>query len=291
MSTRRTAREAPQPERAEPPEEAAASDAAGKGAPAVIQAVRVLRCLSQAPAPMGVTAVAREVGLSPSSCFNVLRALVGEGLLNFDQVAKTYALGLGLVELASPALGLAYLDLIRPVLLGLAVRFDCLVALWQVTSDERLVLVERFHSDAPLRIELRAGQRLPAYAGAVGRAVAAHAGLNEAQLMHRFSQFRWHQPPEFATYAAEVAKARRDGFAIDRGQLLRGIEAVGVAVLDQSGRPRLGIGSLNIAGHQSEARLQELGVAMREAAAQISRSLRWMQRLPEPSGGGRGWLR
>jgi hypothetical protein len=82
--------------------------------PAVSQAARILRCLSTAPAPLGVSAVARELGLSPSSCFNILRTLVAEGLLAFDPVAKTYSLGLGLVEIASSALGMGYLDLIRP---------------------------------------------------------------------------------------------------------------------------------------------------------------------------------
>lgn len=258
----------------------AVSQPAGQRSPAVSQAVRILRCLSAAPAPLGVSAVARELGLSPSSCFNILRTLVAEGLLAFDPAAKTYALGLGLVEIASPALGLGYLDLIRPVLTGLAVRFESLVALWQVTADERMILVERFHSDAAVRIELRPGQRIPAYAGAVGRCVAAHSGLDEAELFGRFSLLRWQVPVDFGTYAAEVAAARKDGFAVDRGQLLRGVDAVGTVVLDQAGRPRFGIGSLDIAGHQAPERLRELGAEMREAAALIGRSLRWMRLLP-----------
>lgn len=255
---------------------------ASRRAPAVTQAVRILRCLSTARTPLGVAAVAREVGLSPSSCFNVLRALVAEGLLTFDPLAKTYALGLGLVEIASPVLGMGYLDLIRPMLLGIAVRFESLVALWQVTSDERMILVERFHSDAAVRIELRPGQRLPAYVGAVGRCIAAHAGLSEADLFRRFSMLRWQTPVDFAAYAAEVAAARRDGFAVDRGHLLRGIDAVGTVVLDEQGRPRFGIGSLDIAGHQPPARLLELGAELRTAAQQIGRTLPWMQMAHQP---------
>jgi DNA-binding IclR family transcriptional regulator len=195
-------------------------------------------------------------------------------------VAKTYSLGLGLVEIASSALGMGYLDLIRPVLSGLAVRFDSLVALWQLTADERMILVERFHSGAAVRIELRPGQRVPAHAGAVGRCVAAHSGLDEDGLFRRFAMLRWQAPIDFATYAAEVAAARKDGFAVDRGQLLRGIEAVGTVVLDQAGRPRFGIGSLDIAGHQPPERLRQLGTEMREAAGLIGRSLRWMEQQP-----------
>ena len=125
----------------------ATPDLQGKRAPAVAQAVRILRCLSAAPAPMGVSAVARELGLSSSTCFVVLRTLVAEGLLTFDPAAKVYRLGLGLVEIASPVLGLDYLDLVRPLLLGIAARFNSLVAFWQITPDERMILIERFHSD------------------------------------------------------------------------------------------------------------------------------------------------
>jgi DNA-binding IclR family transcriptional regulator len=244
--------------------------------------VQILRCLSTSTTPLGVAAIARQVGLSPSSCFNVLRALSTDGLLTFDPLAKTYALGLGLVEIASPVLGMGYLDLIRPMLLGVAVRFESLVALWQITADERMILLERFHSDAAVRIELRPGQRLPAYVGAVGRCVAAHAALSEAELFRRFSLLRWQTPVDFATYAEGVAAARRDGFAVDRGNLLRGIDAVGTVVLDEHGRPRFGIGSLDIAGHQPPERLLELGAELHAAAMQIGRTLAWMQLPRQP---------
>jgi DNA-binding IclR family transcriptional regulator len=286
MVTRENRKAAPAAERARKRQPAAPRpepSQAARRAPAVAQAVQILRCLSTSPTPLGVAAVTRQVGLSPSSCFNVLRALVAEGLLTFDPIAKTYALGLGLVEIASPVLGMGYLDLIRPMLLGIAVRFESLVALWQVTPDERMILVERFHSDAAVRIELRPGQRLPAYVGAVGRCIAAHAELSETELFRRFSMLRWQTPIDFATYAAQVATARRDGFAIDRGHLLRGIDAVGTVVLDETGRPRFGIGSLDIAGHQPPDRLLELGAELHAAAQQIGRTLPWMQ-LPRQPG-------
>ena len=44
----------------------------------VVQALAILRHLSEASKPLGVTAVARALGISPSSCFNLLKTLVAE---------------------------------------------------------------------------------------------------------------------------------------------------------------------------------------------------------------------
>src|SRR5690606_13324354 len=70
----------------------------------IVHAVAVLRYLSETDEPLGVTAIAKALQISPSSCYNIVRTLVSEGLLEFDSRRKTYSIGLGTVELASRAL-------------------------------------------------------------------------------------------------------------------------------------------------------------------------------------------
>ena len=47
-------------------------------APAVTRAVAILAVLSKSPEPLGVSAIARQVDLIPSSCLHILRALAGD---------------------------------------------------------------------------------------------------------------------------------------------------------------------------------------------------------------------
>src|SRR6202011_3804977 len=108
-------------------------------APSVTQAVAILRYLAAQPAPTGVVAVARSLGINPSSCFNILKVLSTESFVSFDALKKTYTLGSGAVALARHALDPENAGLLgRDVLRGLSDQFDATSTLWRVTSDGRI---------------------------------------------------------------------------------------------------------------------------------------------------------
>jgi DNA-binding IclR family transcriptional regulator len=69
-------------------------------APAISRAAAVLRLLGKSDTPLGVQAIARKLGLVPSTCLYVLRALVAEELVSFDPLTKRYALEAGVLTLA-----------------------------------------------------------------------------------------------------------------------------------------------------------------------------------------------
>ena len=60
--------------------------------PAVTRAVAILRALGQSPEPLGVNAIANQLGLIPSTCLHILRVLVAEELVAFDPDNKKYTL-------------------------------------------------------------------------------------------------------------------------------------------------------------------------------------------------------
>src|ERR1700756_3104689 len=74
-------------------------DRASSRAPAVSRAASVLRCLAGEQSGLGVSEIARRVGVVPSTCLHVLRALVDEGFVAFDAQEKTYRTGVGLLTL------------------------------------------------------------------------------------------------------------------------------------------------------------------------------------------------
>src|SRR4051812_30384660 len=67
---------------------------------AVLAVVKVLRFLSDNPEPIGASHLAKNVGLYPSTCFNILRTLAQDDLISFDPATKMYALGLGVIDFA-----------------------------------------------------------------------------------------------------------------------------------------------------------------------------------------------
>ena len=65
----------------------------------VVNAVRILRYLTHTGAPERAADIARHLSINPSTCFNILRTLVAEDVVDFNGRSKTYSAGLGLARL------------------------------------------------------------------------------------------------------------------------------------------------------------------------------------------------
>lgn len=252
---------------------AADQDPAPKIVGAVVNAVSILRHLAQLGEPAGVAAIARSSGVSVSTCFNILRTLSAERLVDFDATEKTYRLGMGVLEFSVPLLGSNQADLIRPELQRLSSEHKSLICLWLITENERVVLVDRISPARTVRVDMSHGSRLPACVGAVGRCYAAHMNFPPAELRTRFEQLQWQNPPDYAAYVAEIEQAKNNGYAFDFGQLFIGLEIAASIVTDATGRARLGISGINITGQLQRKEMERLALDLRDSADWVSEAL------------------
>ncbi len=232
---------------------------------AVENAVKILRRLTQIDAPEGVASIARETGLNVSTTFNILKTLVKERLVVFDEQTKCYALGPSVMELAAPFLGRNPVDTIRPLITEVSQRHRVLVALWNITPTDRIVLSDRIVPPDVVRADMRQGARLPALVGAVGRCVAALRGMDRAALETAYEGLRWQNPPGFEAYWADVQKAAHDGFSFDFGNLFAGLNMAAVVVRDLQDVPRMGLSAVSIAGQKDADGLYQAALALRGA--------------------------
>ncbi|MCW6532181.1 helix-turn-helix domain-containing protein [Sphingomonas sp. MMSM20] len=197
----------------------------------VSQALGILRLLAET-SPMSLSDIARVTGLSPSSCLNLLKTLVDEGVVERDARTKSYRLARAWA--ASEALrdgaGQGLVDRAQPLITQFARRHDAAVALWKVISRERVRAVSRAESEAGMRVAMADGQRQPLGGGAVGRALAAAQRVAPDELARRFEPVRWQAPLSLADYAAQVETATARGYAVDDGFAFRGICTVAVAI-------------------------------------------------------------
>ncbi|MCC5971752.1 MAG: IclR family transcriptional regulator [Pararhodobacter sp.] len=240
---------------------------------ALVHALRILRHLSAKGTPEGVSAIARATEVNGSTCFNILRTLAAEGLVVFDPAAKTYRLGMGVLELAIGLLGANPGDLIRPELERLAAAHAALICLWHITDNDRLVLIERAFDPAAIRVELPPGKRLPALAGGVGRVIAAHRNYSEAELRRRFSELRWQSAPRFEDYHTSIIDAGKRGFGLDIGQLYIGVDVVGAVVCDNDGRPRYGVSSITLHGQTTAESRARIGGDLTDTCRHLGQAL------------------
>jgi DNA-binding IclR family transcriptional regulator len=245
----------------------------------IVHALRILRFLARSAQSHGVTAIAREVCISPSSAFNIVKTLVAEGFLHFDRKHKRYSLGPGALDLAGRVLDdQRAFDLMRDSLENLAVQFEVTSAFWKLTADARVVLLGYLEGRSLMRIQLTIGQRLPALSGAMGRCYAAILELREEDLLAQFEAVRWQKMPEFSVYKLEVELTRTRGWAIDSDSFIRGVTTVASAVTDQDGQPKFFIANSSFAGRHTSKTLEKLGESTRDVALAASHRLFYSKR-------------
>ena len=226
---------------------------------ALVSGLNVLRYLVKARSPVGVTQVARDVGISPSTCFNLLRTLVQEGLVDFDSETKNYVISYGLLALTEGLYDRDYIvQFLKPQLSRIAIAHRVAATLWRRIGEDRVVLVERADAESAVRIHMTVGQRLPMFIGALGRCMAAFSGLPKDVMRRKFDALRWGDPPEFSDYWDDLEETRSRGYAIDRDNYVRGITTVAAPVLDADGKPILAVSAIGFSGQLSDAALRVL---------------------------------
>ena len=238
----------------------------------VSQAFAILRLLSRRTDGLTLSQVVRELGLSPSSCLNLLRTLVAEGMIaRADDQRYRVTAAWGDLD-SSGRLTERLIARAAGPMRDLAERVEATIGLWHAVSSDRLALIALSESGAATRIHMVVGQRQPIGGGATGRALAASEGLSQAELQRRFAAVRWQSPLSFDAYLREVELAGTHGYAIDDGHGHAGIASLGCRI-PLPGRARFCLSASVFANSHDGAALERLGRALVAAAGEISVSL------------------
>lgn len=232
----------------------------------VSNALAVLRRLAESThRPEGVSAIARNVNMSPSSCFNILKTLTAEGFVLFDSEMKTYTLGAGAVDLAVAALDPeADFPRTRHILEGIARDFGVTCGLWHRVGD-RLILLGAVEGQEITRIRFSAGVRIPSRIGAMGRCIAAFDGIAEDEIARYLPTLKWDSPPKLKRYLTEVKTAAVNGFAIDEGNFFHGVSSVAAPIIGREGTVTHCMAATTFKGRYDVEGLRTLGRVLIDA--------------------------
>jgi DNA-binding IclR family transcriptional regulator len=200
-------------------------------APAISRAAAILRLLGKSDSPMGLQAIARALGLVPSTCLYVLRALVAEEFVAFDADTKRYSLEAGVLTLARHWLKRnQFTDLAQPALDRLSQAFDVTMLGVNIVGLDHIIVVAVAQSGNNFQLSAQIGSRFPALISATGRCIAAYGNYTEQELDARFNTLRWDEPPTLQEWKAQVSETRAKGFAIDAGNYISGVTVVAAPV-------------------------------------------------------------
>lgn len=241
--------------------------------PAVSQAAQVLFCLARTKSPhLSLIEICRRLNIHKSKAFSILHTLQKFGLVQRDK-GKGYSLGPGLIELSRRFLDNLNAPLLaEPILEDLANKSGGTAALGLIV-DQNVFVVAKHEGNRAIGITMRIGHRFPITYGCHGKAIAAFlpkADLNH--LLQKTDLYFYGDPSKFdrAKLEKEIAKCRKDWYAVDTEETASGLNAAAAPVIGPNNRP---IGYIVIIGLPSKEAAYQLGPIVAEAGKKLSQQL------------------
>ncbi|MFY2617593.1 IclR family transcriptional regulator [Achromobacter xylosoxidans] len=239
------------------------------GAQSIFRVLRILKYVGAAPARgVGLTDVARDLGLTPPTAHRMLSALLQEGFLALNPKLKTYSLGR-----ESYILGLAAESrhgikaIAESAVLRLAQSTGD-TSFLSVRSGHEAVCVDRKTGDFPIKIlTLEVGHRRPLGVGAGSLALLAFLPNDDIErVLARYDASAAPDLPSTAMLREDIAAARKNGYALNPGRIIPDMLGVGVPVYDREQHVVAALSVAAIRSRLSGARLQEVVGALPPAA-------------------------
>ncbi len=242
--------------------------------PAVEQALRVMFQMAETGAShMSLPEICAQVGIHKSKAFSILHTLQKFGVVQRNIGGKGYSLGPGLITLSRKVLDNAsVIRIAEPFLKELSEKAGGTATLGLI-AENSVFVVAKHEVERDVGVTIRVGHRFPLTMGSNGKAIAAFLPPNELNALLSQKKLYFHGKPEKldrARLQEELAHARRDGFAIDLGEIKPGLYTIAAPVL---GIGEIPIGYIAVIGLFSAKVTRQLGPSVAEAARVLSRQL------------------
>jgi len=220
----------------------------------------MLSAFKPATPELGISDLARELGLTRSTSHRYAATLARLGYLQQNPQTRKYRLGPRVLDLGFSAINSMELRQIAlPDLQQLSDATGHTVNM-AVLDGLDIVYVERCRSASigqrEIDLNLHVGSRLPAYCTSMGKVLLAD--LNVDELEERLERMELAQRgPNTITSPSrlreELARVRRDGMAVNDEELAYGLRSIAVAVRGAEGNA---VAAINLAAHRSLVSLE-----------------------------------
>lgn len=248
----------------------------------VTTAIHLLKTFTHENNELGISELAKRLGVAKSTVHRLAGTLLEEGLLQQNPENGRYSLGVGLFSLGS--LVRARLDVTsesKHILNDLREQTQENVRL-AVLERQSVIFLHDFESPQTLRLRSGTGQLRPAFCTAEG--ICLLSGLREPELVQfltypRPARTEKTQTDEDALRAA-IRKVKRQGYAVEDEECDEGTRCIAAPIHNGEGRI---VAAVGVAGPRVRIRKSEfsrIAPVVIEAAAQISERLGYSRRQP-----------
>ena len=253
-----------------------AADSRDAGVQSVDRALSIIETLAEDDEGYRLSDLAIRTGLSTSTVHRLLGTLENRRFVQFDRTeskwhvgARSFTVGATFVRRRNfTAQAVPYLRKLRDL-----TRETANLA---VVDDEAIVVLTRMESREIMRSLTKVGGRVAMVASGVGKTVLATYSDEDVSAI-----IRHHGMPRLTEKSIvrpsdlfrELAKVRRDGYAIDDEEACMGLRCIASVVYNDCAEPLAAISVSGMTGRLTDERLPMLGQTVREVAAELTAAL------------------
>lgn len=244
------------------------------------RSVKVMELLAR-KSPMGVRAIAGELGVPLGSLHRLLLDLEVEGVVERSATAE-WELAYRLFEITGMHLErINYPALVRPFAEKIAEETHETVNLHSFTGLQAMI-IDKVRGNEGMQLDFPIGALGVLHAGGAAKAILAYANDEVLQRvldepMARMTPYTLTDP---ADLTAELARVRERGYSIDNQEVVLGVFCVSVPILDRARRP---VGAMSISGPSEKApgpQVMPLVEMLNDACGQVSRKIGYTGEFP-----------
>jgi IclR family pca regulon transcriptional regulator len=240
----------------------------------VAKAFAVLQAFAPDAEELVIAEVARSAGIDNATAFRMLNTLVSLGYVERVGETRRFRLTMKCLELGFNAIARSSIrDLGRPLLRSL-VNDHIEAASIGVLDGSDVVYIERIQAGLQrLAVDVRVGNRVPAYSSALGRAILAHLPVE-----YERSILEANPPKKLTDYTIvdvedlldTIASVRRQGYAVSDQETVTGLRVLAAPITDVDGIP---LAALSVAAPAFGQTLDEFVEMARDATCEAARHL------------------
>ncbi len=243
---------------------------------AVDRAGRILFALAASPRESSLLEVANRAGLSKPTAFRILATLVAEGLATQNRETASYRLGVLPLGLASSVLqSIPVRSIAHPIMTSIRDKVNETVVLAVRDHDFR-VNVDAVEALNAISQNQQIGFPIPLYAGATSRVFLAAMEPQElAAYLDRTPLQSYSETTitERARLEGEVARVRKQGFALSTAEFTVGSIAVARIIRNRAGQP---IAAMHVSiprSRASEDLIERCAAALKAGVEALERAI------------------
>ena len=229
--------------------------------------LRILEILGASQDSVGVTELAKEIGVDKSSVSRLVQTLVKYRFAERDSKTRRYRLGSKIRDLSQQMQRDTQLsEQAKPFLHELVDKTGENAHLAIYAQQGALVIAD-MQSPAPLRVVSGVGRLIPLHCTAVGKCLLAFSDIPMPDHLPQLTRFTITKHNELKQHLQEV---RRAGIAIDDEEHLYGVRCLAAPVYNHSGQAIASIGISGPTVRVTPQMLPQLSQIVIEIAGELS---------------------